>query len=280
MAGKLGQVLTVLAVIGGGWRLAQGQQRKSLPDKSGYTLLNPTPPQSMREMQTDRPDKTDSPFTIDAGHLQVESSLLDYLHDNAAQQTSLGITELRLGILNQLELSLFVDCYIHEINGPSDHRSGYGDTWIGSKINFWGNNEGKTAMGLITFLKLPTNQDDLGNHSIEGYIGLPIDFKLPHGFDLPFESVIAFNRNAFADGYHAEFANSAALHHDLLKNVDGFVELWTNVSTEEHTSWQATFDFGVQWTVVKNVAIDVDAFIGLTDSAPDYELLVGLSFRL
>ena len=37
------------------------------PDKSQYTLFNPTPRQLMRELNTDRPDKTESPFTLDPG---------------------------------------------------------------------------------------------------------------------------------------------------------------------------------------------------------------------
>ncbi|MGB9156837.1 MAG: hypothetical protein WCB20_10125, partial [Chthoniobacterales bacterium] len=35
------------------------------PDKSQYTLFNPTPVDLRRAYNTDRPSKTDSPFTID-----------------------------------------------------------------------------------------------------------------------------------------------------------------------------------------------------------------------
>src|SRR5258707_15821817 len=41
-------------------------------DKSGYTLFNPTPREYMRAFTTDRPDLTESPFTVDAGHFQLE----------------------------------------------------------------------------------------------------------------------------------------------------------------------------------------------------------------
>ena len=37
------------------------------PDKSTYTIFNPTPRKLWRAFNTDRPSKTDSPFTIDAG---------------------------------------------------------------------------------------------------------------------------------------------------------------------------------------------------------------------
>ena len=50
-----------------------GQRREvRKADKSIYTLFHPTPREWMREMSTDRPDQTESPNTVDAGHFQVE----------------------------------------------------------------------------------------------------------------------------------------------------------------------------------------------------------------
>jgi len=47
-------------------------------DKSQFHLFHPTPDALMREMATDRPDKTESAYTVDAGHFQVEMDLLSY----------------------------------------------------------------------------------------------------------------------------------------------------------------------------------------------------------
>src|SRR6185436_3566020 len=41
-------------------------------DKSVFNLFNPVPEDLMRELAADRPDKTDCPFTVDAGHFQIE----------------------------------------------------------------------------------------------------------------------------------------------------------------------------------------------------------------
>src|SRR6267143_1757097 len=53
----------------------------NVPDKSGYTLFNPAPRELRREMSTDRPDKTESPYTVDAGHFQAEADILSYTYD-------------------------------------------------------------------------------------------------------------------------------------------------------------------------------------------------------
>lgn len=50
----------------------------SEPDKWQYSLFNPTPRLLMRPMSTDRPDKTESLYTVDAGHFQFEADLVSF----------------------------------------------------------------------------------------------------------------------------------------------------------------------------------------------------------
>ena len=40
-------------------------------NKHGYNPTNPVPADRLREMTTDRPDSTESPFTVDPGHVQL-----------------------------------------------------------------------------------------------------------------------------------------------------------------------------------------------------------------
>ena len=47
-----------------------GEEAGTPPDKSGYSFFHPAPREFMRELTTDRPDKTEGPFTVDAGHFQ------------------------------------------------------------------------------------------------------------------------------------------------------------------------------------------------------------------
>ncbi len=47
-------------------------------DKSLYTLPIRRPTGLLRDLSTDRPDMTESPFTVDAGRVQVETNLFGY----------------------------------------------------------------------------------------------------------------------------------------------------------------------------------------------------------
>src|SRR5262249_12379624 len=83
-------------------------------DKSQYTLFNPTPANCLREFDPDRPDVTDSPFTVDAGHIQFESGLFSYAlsrpdrQDVVTEEFDILDTNIRLGITNYAEIDLGV----------------------------------------------------------------------------------------------------------------------------------------------------------------------------
>ena len=77
-------------------------------DKSQYNLFNPTPRSQMREMTTDRPDITEVPFTVDAGHVQIESTLFGYARtrpdvDGAESDVyEFAYTNVRIGLTNNV----------------------------------------------------------------------------------------------------------------------------------------------------------------------------------
>ena len=100
--------LTVVALCTGlvasAWAVEDDEEKSTCPDKSVYTLFNPTPSQCLREFDPDRPDVTDSPFTVDAGHIQFESGLFSYSLSRpdrqgvVTEEFDILDTNIRLGI--------------------------------------------------------------------------------------------------------------------------------------------------------------------------------------
>src|SRR5262245_14653824 len=100
----------------------QEDAQRANADKSGYTLFNPTPRSLMRELSTDRPDRTESPYTVDAGHFQLEMDILSYFYDRntpardgvRSELLAIAPMNLKAGLLNNVDLQLVILPYVSE----------------------------------------------------------------------------------------------------------------------------------------------------------------------
>ncbi|OGX27906.1 MAG: hypothetical protein A2787_04085 [Omnitrophica WOR_2 bacterium RIFCSPHIGHO2_01_FULL_48_9] len=259
-------------------------------DKAAYTLRNPTPVALMRELSTDRPDKTESPYTVDAGHYQLELSFLDYSYDHDIpsdpHQRVTSYTVLpfnfKVGLFNNTDIQFVVNPYISEHTrgtGDSD-KHGFGDVQTRVKINLWGNDGGDTAMAVMPFVKFPTNGANLGNDDVEGGIIVPIAFSLPHEWGMGVMTEFDFNRNADNEDYHTEFINTITFGHQIVGNLNGYVEFFSNVSNEAKADWVGTVDAGMTYLLNKDVQLDAGVNVGVTRSAEDLNPFCGLTIRI
>jgi len=170
------------------------QAASPAPDKSQYTLFNPTPVDLRRAYNTDRPSKTDSPFTIDAGVFQIESDVANWQQDyeNGVRTRTWiipGSTNFKLGLTNWMDLQILPQFYVNTRTsglgfGKPTERDGFGDTTVRLKINFLGNDGDKLVIGFLSSVKIPTNTDHTGNHVWEPGFGLPVNYSVPWGFTL------------------------------------------------------------------------------------------------
>src|SRR5271167_1352768 len=85
------------------------------PDKSGYTLFNPTPDADLRSFNTDRPPKANSPYTVDAGHFQYETDIAVFGYGNTGGVVTHDWTvvdpTLKLGLTNTIDAELQITPY-------------------------------------------------------------------------------------------------------------------------------------------------------------------------
>ena len=258
------------------------------PDKSSFNLFRPTPDQLMREMATDRPDKTESAYTVDAGHFQFEMDFVNYTHDRSKHETvndfALAPINLKVGILNNVDLQIVVEPYNFQRTkdrdtGRTSRASGFGDVTLRSKINLWGNDGGPTAFAVMPFVKIPTADDELGNGATEGGVIFPFAMKLPSEWELGAQIEVDERRDESSSGYHQEFSQTVTVSHDIAGKLGGYVEIFNEVSNERHSAWIATFDFGFTYEVSRNVQLDAGMNIGLTNAADDLNPFIGLSVR-
>jgi hypothetical protein len=258
------------------------------PDKSHYTLFNPTPINLRRAYNTDRPSKTDSPYTVDAGVFQIEADVANWTLDeeNHVRFRSwiVGNSNFKIGLTNWMDLQVFPQFYVNNrTSGPGFgkplEQDGFGDTTVRLKINLLGNDGGKLIVGFLSSLKIPTNTGDTGNHVWEPGFGLPVNYSLPWGFTLFGQTRIDILDQARGSEMRVQWQNPIGLYRTIAGNLSGYVEFYDAVSTGRHQPWVGTFDTGLIYQVTPNFSVDVDSFFGLTNSASDYNVFSGFGYR-
>jgi hypothetical protein len=258
------------------------------PDKNQYWLLNPVPADQMRSFSTDRPTKANVPYTVDAGHFQYETDLVNYTHQviGSTRTDTLLVPNptFKVGLTNNADLEVNVPfAGVHTFGsstGPSSASWGIGDTLVRSKINLWGNDGGDTAAALIPYVKAPSAPIGIGNGAVEGGLLGPLALNLPNSFVLLLVPEIDVFKNSADNDRHANFIFDVNLSREVVKNVTAYVELWSDYNDDPVLkTTQVSFDTALAWVMVPNVQLDVGANFGLNSATPAVQVYAGLSQR-
>jgi hypothetical protein len=260
------------------------------PDKSGYTVFNPTPVDQLRAFCTDRPPKANLPCTVDAGHWQYESDLLNwtYAHNGGVTTNTWLFTNptLKLGLTNRLDLELnMAPAEMVTTKGSLGKQSftGVGDLFVRAKVNLAGPEGGDFQAAIIPYVKIPTAKAGIGNGAVGGGMIAPISFALPLDFTLLFDPEIDILRDAAGTGQQVNFQTLANLSHALSSGVTGYLELWGQADDQPASpTKQASLDLSVSWIVwpdLPNLQFDIGTNLGLTPATPKAQIYMGISQR-
>jgi hypothetical protein len=264
-------------------------QSSSTPDKSQYWLFNPVPDNEMRDFETDRPPKANVPYTVDAGHFQYETDIVNFA---SLQTGSLHTYTLlapnptfKVGLTNNIDLEINTATIegVHTFNnatGMSAWTWGFGDTYVRTKVNLWGNDGGNSAFALIPYVKAPTAPPGIGNGAVEEGVIAPVSFSLPNNFTLVFNSEIDALKDSADDGRHANFINLVNLSKPVIKDVTLYVELWSDYNDDPaQRTTQYSFDLAIAWVIRPNLQLDFGVDLGLNSQTPNAQVFAGLSQR-
>ena len=245
-----------------------------------YSLFHPVPRGRLRPISTDRPDRTESPYTVDVGHLQVEMDAAVRRHDRRAHETldgwDLALANLKLGVLPRVDLQCLVETSVRErlvVRLPAQRHetvdSRLGDVVTRLKWNLWGDDAGRTAMALMPFASLrPSSEADFG-------------VIAPFALALPAVSLGTMVQTEWQHigRYRPRWIGSVTLGRSLAGPFSGYAELWgcrSEVPGEDDTG---TFDLGLVYAPHDDVRIDTGVNLGLNAASEDVAAFLGFSVR-
>jgi Putative MetA-pathway of phenol degradation len=235
----------------------------------------PSPPPSLRELSTDRPDTTESAYSVDRGHFQFELELANATRDGG-RWTDFSIMEInaKIGLTDSNDLQFVLPLFT-KVRGGAE---GFGDATIRLKHNLWGNDGGSTALAIMPFVKLPTANGTLGNGKVEGGLVLPFACDAPAGWSCGLMAEVDFLSNEAGD-YETSVLLSATASHDLTEATAIFFEGVVVLNFASSSDTEAYFNTGLTWAVAENWQLDGGLRAGLTAASPDLTPFLGVSMK-
>lgn len=230
---------------------------------------------NLRPLSTDRPDTTESPYSVDKGHFQVEVEMASMTRDGSGESYALGEMNLKYGLAANTDLQWVISSYEHEASGPE----GFGDMQLRLKQNLWGNDGGDTALAIMPFIQIPTGSSGVTSGEVEGGIILPFGIEGSCGWGYGLQAEADLVADELSDGYHFEFLASATASHDLTETLGCFFELVGVVGEGTEAGTEAYFNTGLTHALAEQVQLDGGVRVGLTNDSDDFTPFVGISAK-
>jgi hypothetical protein len=235
------------------------------------------------EIETDRPDITESAKVIQVGIFQFENGfLLENQKINIAgikiENHNYTFSSLltRIGILNNFELRLGGD-YIYQITKMNDiqtDNSGFTNLLIGAKYQFMKEELNGQDFGLIMQFYLPSGNKSFGSKNIEPEILIAAGKSLTDIISISVNIGSHWNSQENQPAY----LYSSSIGFSINESLDSFIELYGEAS--KRIQLKNNFDFGFAFRPINYFQIDVSAGNESFSDFNNWFVGAGISFKI
>ena len=248
-----------------------------------YNFFHQVPNEQMREeMETDRPDVTESPYTVDAGHIQFESDLFRYKFSNTAEehrrQYLFAPFTMKLGLTQHTDFQLCLESYRSEYHKsdpePGEHYNSCGSLMLRVKANLAGNDSGKFALAVMPYLKMPANSF-FDHHKFECGIIIPAQWKIQDKLSVGFQEEI--DLSAESEEYELQALQSLAFSYDMLDKWKLIGETYYIYHFPE-CRMENFINVALQFFPWSNFALDTGMLHGFR-SGSEHHFYLGMAWR-
>lgn len=232
----------------------------------------------------DRPDATESPYTVPLGFYQLElggTFTVNEIGSFKSETISVPETLLRIGLSQTVELRL-------GWSGAQDERlelagmdvaiDGIGDTEIGLKIGRSENKDSGFATAILLSTSVPTGDaeftSDRFDPSIRLALGLPVSDRVDIGFNVGVAMASEFD-GADRDQL-SSLVYSLVSGFGLTDRLGLYMEVFGDTGLSRESSPANYLNAGVTYLVRPDLQLDIEGGVGLSDNADDWFAGIGL----
>lgn len=246
------------------------------------TIATAQSPKNEGALITDRPDATESPYTVGTGNFQIETgALFTDSGDDAfnTESTVFNTGLLRYGLNETIELRLGWDYLNERTNNNGTELSdinGFTPLLLGAKFELVNEKGWIPQIGLLTHLRLPFSAAEEFRPE---NTGMEMIFSFDH--TLSDKDGIAYNLGArIADDRSLEYIYTIAYGYSFTEKWGAYAELYG--AFPEDTQAYHLWDAGITYLVNNNLQLDATIGTGFNGTAANQNLLIsaGFSYRI
>jgi len=228
-------------------------------------------PTAASDIDTDRPDTTNSSQTIPTGSLQLENgvNIADWSGGTRLDGTN---SRVRLGLADCAEVLLDVPNY--SFSPRNAGVRGFTGVTPAAKWELQGLPEG-LQMSVVAGATLPSGAAGNGGDRTKPYLQIPWSQKIGGGFSVHgMLTEIWMPKSA----NNSLFEETLSLERELGDSLDGFIEYVGDYP--QHQAASQVLNFGAAWRLTQLEQVDFHAGFGFDRQSPKSYLGLGYSFRM
>jgi len=227
------------------------------------------------EIDTDRPDQTETPTIVPANHFQMENGFLHQQNAKSESELALPTSLWKFGVSKNLEIRVTTDLIYNKSKDSTS--TGLSPIVAGIKVRLWDEKGVIPQASLITQVLLPkVASNELKVKYLAPELRLLFQNEITDDIDL------GYNLGMKWDGESTDptFEYTISPNMNLTDKLKAYIEIYGFMPQQRHP--EEWFDGGFMFLLTKNVQLDISAGYEITSTNNHHQFFesIGFSFRI
>jgi hypothetical protein len=262
------------------------ESAETIQGESIAVATSSSPAVALSSICTDRPTKSNFACTVDDGHFQYESDLVNgslLRQGGLTTDTYLVVNPtFKYGLTSNIDIETNFSpaeiVHTQESGGAERTIAGVSDLYFRLKYEFLKIGSGILQATLLPYVKAPTARPSIGDGVVEGGVILPVNYKLTDTLTLTIDPEVDFYKDSAGGGRHVNTAQLVNLAISLPRNFTLYGELWGDWNFNTiGTVRQYSADTAITYGFTPYLQLDAGVNIGLNRYTPRTQAYVGVS---
>ena len=231
-----------------------------------------TAAQQLEPLKADRPDQTESPFTVPKKYIQAE---IGFSYEGSGSHSSsilMPTTLLKYGLTDRFELRLITE--VEQVKELSEKNTGLNPLKIGFKTTLI---DEKGWIPTVAFLGHLYLAPLASKHNQTDFYAPAFRFSFEH--TLSSKISLGYNVGAEWDGFTPEpiFLYTLTTGYSISEKLGSFIELYGFLPQKSISDHH--IDAGLTYLLNNNMMLDISGGASIDNHSHSYFLSMGYSFR-